>query len=94
MNHCEDCKFWNVSPDSVLWSWREKLNLDEYDDAKVLAALPHQIGTCECPGIPFYEFPAEGGATVVDGSTYRGDLITGPKFGCVLWQAADRGTKP
>lgn len=89
--HCKDCRFWDSSADAVNFGWRRKLGLlDEFDDNKLVAALPYPVGVCECPGIPFYQFPAEGGATTVDGSEYRGDLITGPLFGCVLWQSGKR----
>lgn len=46
-----------------------------------------EVKYCKSPKITFYERPVESdGATVVDGSQYHAAIITGPDFGCVLWQ--------
>lgn len=45
------------------------------------------VKVCTNPKIKHYELPQLGTASVVDGSGYKGNLITEETFGCTLFEA-------
>lgn len=87
---CNTCKWWQEQDrdggdyDSGL------MNPYDMDTGKPMALL-FKVRYCNNPKITFYERPVEpDGATVIDGSMYKANLVTGPEFGCVLWEGLKR----
>lgn len=91
---CATCRHWHVLTGdpgqadygSLVYLLRRShlrtLLGDEHSYGDVVTP-PYPVGSCESPQVPFYTFPAEDGATTLDGSEYTGMLVTGHKFGCV-----------
>ena len=78
---CKSCKWWyNDSKIYICADIIAPLDPDTFEPM----ILPFEVNCCNCPKITFFERPVESdGATVVDGSQYRANLITAPDFGCV-----------
>lgn len=95
--NCKDCKWWqNENSDwgDVVTSLRADANdaVDYWelkaDERKEYDAESAQLARmCKSPKLHFYVMPADGEAAVVDGSEYKGNLVTTPSFGCVNWEA-------
>ena len=92
---CSACRWWQLDEsDSYhdIVSPYDPVTYDQIDpteeggEAKIAEKFGHAVRRCRCPGITFYQRPARDGATVCDGSEYKADLITGPDFGCTLFE--------
>jgi len=83
MSTCGKCKWWyNTDEDNT----DEIISPCDPDTFEPMENLPFEVKCCHCPKITFFERPIEpDGATVIDGSQYRANLITAPEFGCVHW---------
>ncbi|HUW15155.1 MAG TPA: hypothetical protein VM537_35890 [Anaerolineae bacterium] len=83
---CETCKWWVRDPEGD-GRYLGCSIIAPYDiDAGGPMIMPWEVRFCLSPKITFFERPVDrDGATIVDGSEYMADLITGPDFGCVLW---------
>lgn len=87
-NTCSTCKWWFTEKENYIGF--DVLRPEDIDTGKPMV-LPFEVRHCNSPKITFYERPVEpNGATVVDGSTCIAKLITGPEFGCVLWEGLKR----
>jgi len=86
MGNCKDCKW-----------WQRKESFADYEifrpeDPDTFEPMPITFETryCTSPKLLFCERPLDAsGATIVDGSGYRGALITGEDFGCTNFEAKD-----
>jgi len=91
---CSNCRWWQldnqdcyhslISPEDP--NTFEQIDpLEDGGEDRIAKKWGHPVRRCRSPRISFYERPQEPNhATVCDGSGYKADLITGPKFGCVL----------
>ena len=85
MNTCKTCKHWK-GPDAN--NYNEKYALERLDpDTMEPMAIPWEVRFCKSPLLRFHEFPVESNeASIYDASQCYGWLITGPDFGCVLYE--------
>ena len=84
MTRCASCRWWVLVPSTDSDShYTEPLDLD------TMQPLPQdfEVRRCANPRLTFCERPARpDGATLIDGSEYLAAFLTGPEFGCVLWE--------
>lgn len=79
---CADCKHWIIPEDDygyegIMYAI-DPVTYDKVGEPKAKY--------CKSPKVSFYETPCFGGASVVDGSQYRAELLTSPDFGCVNFE--------
>ena len=89
---CLTCRFWMLDEQDCyegLISPRDPVDYSQIDpteeggEEKVAAKWGHAVRRCKSPKVTFYQRPEKDGATVIDGSEYMAQLLTGPDFGCV-----------
>ena len=79
---CAECKHWNIHKDDHGYEGI----LFDIDPITYENVGEPKAKYCKSPKISFYETPCFGGASVVDGSQYKAELITSPDFGCVNFE--------
>lgn len=92
---CSACRWWrldeNDSYNAIVSPW-DPATYDQIDpteeggEAKIAEKFGHAVRRCRCHRLKFYQRPERDTATVCDGSGYKADLITGPDFGCTLFE--------
>lgn len=100
MKTCETCKHWqrmdeeDYSLGSLLRDAIDGLDYwtpDNWTPAEraEVEAIQQRIGRCGSPSLLFYVMPQSGQAAVLDGSEYKGELVTDRHFGCTNHQAKE-----
>ena len=83
MKTCDSCKYWFHKKDGHSDRQFAITNPEDVDTDDGKMEIKFDVRKCHSPNILFYERPiTENQACVIDGSAYRGSLLTGPKFGC------------
>lgn len=82
MNTCDTCQYWKPTPENY-YNYEEILRPTDPDTYQPMQ-VEFEVRLCQCPKkVRFERPPAADFASVVDGSNYRAELATGPKFGCI-----------
>jgi len=88
MNTCKTCKHWK-STDGYDGHWRasEVIAPTDYDTFEKMK-MTFEMRLCLSPKKLFFERPPESDmVTLIDGSEYLADMVTGENFGCVNHEA-------
>jgi hypothetical protein len=72
VNKCKDCKHWGESG-----------GYEESAELRFCKAVPHYNASGIEPSADIHDDYAG----VQDGSGYSANLLTGPEFGCIKWEA-------
>ena len=91
--NCKDCKWWQVASGNMEADWglrepgsRRVEFVEDGQSLRELYGVGWDVRYCLSPKLKFYEYPAEDGASVKDGSEYWAALVTAPLFGCVNFE--------
>ena len=87
---CKNCKFWSKEKqheryDKIMIPF-DPVTYDDLTEEETINLFGYLAGYCVNDKIVFFQRPEINGAAVCDGSEYKACLITGEKFGCVLWE--------
>ena len=84
---CKNCKYWINSEDCEYTTLMLPNKANDFfnrcTEEEAASLFGCRVRMCNNPKLLFYERPEKTGAAVVDGSEYKGALLTGEEFGCV-----------
>lgn len=93
-NICKNCKHWLLpTKEDDYWGsqhitkpYDEENDFEPMTEEKQRELFGFNVRYCRSPKIIRFERPAKDGATVVDGSEYMANFITGEDFGCIHFE--------
>jgi hypothetical protein len=87
MNICKNCKYWILKERDeysvIIFPFNPITNEHCKTEEEAATLFGCRVRRCKNPKLLFYHRPERIGATVVDGSEYHAELITGEEFGCI-----------
>ena len=92
---CDSCQWWLEQKNTyndVINSWHPGTYKRIETEEEQINVYGYRVRYCKNPKIVFYQRPDEDGATVMDGSEYKAELLTAEKFGCKLHVSTNKTT--
>lgn len=89
--YCETCKHWVLDKmdeyNEMIFPYKPHQDYEQCETEEEAAQyFGNRVRRCRNPNLLFYQRPTATQATVVDGSQYRAELLTGEKFGCINFE--------